>query len=109
MRVTSLLVFAGISIVAGCDDCNKPPAATPDGSASSSGNDGGSAGEGGVLNATPNPTASVAAAVNPQNLPAYSGPTGSVEGTVTVTGDPPAKEALDFSRCPDASKAWGTD
>jgi hypothetical protein len=41
------------------------------------------------LNATPIPTASVVKFVNPQKLPAYVGPTGSVEGTIFVIGDPP--------------------
>ena len=38
------------------------------------------------LNATPLANEAVTRQVNPQNLPAYSGPTGSVEGTVLVTG-----------------------
>ena len=45
--------------------------------------------------------------VNPQNLPAYAGPTGSVEGTITVTGDPAPATPADFSRCPDAEKVYG--
>jgi hypothetical protein len=63
--------------------------------------------EGGTLNATPLPTASVEAVLNPEKLPAYSGPTGSVEGTITVTGDLALPTPADFSRCPDAEKTWG--
>ncbi|HEY8073287.1 MAG TPA: hypothetical protein VIF62_04245 [Labilithrix sp.] len=62
---------------------------------------------GSVVNATPMTTASVAAMVNPENLPIYDGPTGSVEGTIWVTGDPPVPTPADFSRCPDAEKIWG--
>ena len=63
--------------------------------------------EAGVLNVTPLPAASIAQMVNPQSLPAYSGPTGSVEGTVYVTGDPPRPTDGDFSKCPDARALYG--
>ena len=58
------------------------------------------------LNATPLANESVAKQVNPQNLPAYSGPTGSVEGTVFVKGhastiDGPASYTL----CKDEASA----
>lgn len=49
----------------------------------------------------------VAKFVNPKGLPAYSGPTGSVEGTIRVTGDPPASTPADFSKCPAAAEVWG--
>jgi hypothetical protein len=58
-------------------------------------------------NGTPLPSASVAAFVNPQNLPAYSGPTGSVEGTISITGDPSPDVPGDFTACPDAVKTYG--
>lgn len=108
-------VFAALlapAALGGCADCNKSdggaPAAdatpdatspTPDASVTVL--------EAGTLNATPLPTASVAAAVNPDKLPAYTGPTGSVEGTITVIGDPAPATPQDFSRCPDAEKIWG--
>jgi hypothetical protein len=49
------------------------------------------------------PRASVEAVVNPSKLPVYSGPIGSVEGTVFVRG-PQAPEIpqLDFRNCPAA-------
>lgn len=49
----------------------------------------------------------VAAAVNPSKLPAYHGPTGSVEGTITVTGDPAPVVTADFKKCPGAQNIWG--
>jgi hypothetical protein len=54
------------------------------------------------------PSASVVAEVNPEGLPAYDGPTGSVQGTVYIKGDPPADlKGQDFSRCPDAAGEYG--
>jgi hypothetical protein len=99
---------AGIALgaLASCDDCNKKPAA-PSSDAASPGASG--ADDGGPMNVTPVPTASVARMVNPDNLPAYSGPTGSVEGTVMIVGDHPAPVQADFSRCPDAEKTWGKE
>jgi hypothetical protein len=59
-------------------------------------------------NGTPIPSASVEAFVNPQKLPPYSGPTGSVEGTISITGDPsPAVPDQDFHVCPGAEKVYG--
>jgi hypothetical protein len=114
LRVASLALglVAVPSVLEGCADCNK---------GSNGGTDTADAGgialdaapmvvpDGGALNATPLPTASVAAAVNPDKLPPYAGPTGSVEGTITVIGDaaPAAPLPQDFSKCPDAEKIWG--
>lgn len=56
------------------------------------------------LNVTPVATASVARKVNPDSLPAYSGPTGSVEGKITVTGDPAPESGIkSFPLCKDGS------
>lgn len=118
MKPLLLAALTSSALLAGCEDCSK------------SGGGGGAAGDaqlveidaaspsrveagsparpdGGTLNATPVPTASVAAMVNPDRLPPYSGPTGSIEGTITVTGDPAPATPADFSRCPDAEKTWG--
>lgn len=66
--------------------------------------------DGGVLNATPVPIASVEAMVNPDKLPAYAGPTGSVEGHVRVVGDRAVPTPnMDFTRCAGAAKLWGKD
>lgn len=59
------------------------------------------------LNVTPLPAASVAKMVNPRQLPAYAGPTGSVEGTITVIGDPAPETPADFKRCPEAERDYG--
>jgi hypothetical protein len=60
-----------------------------------------------VINASPITTASVAAMVNPQHLPAYAGPTGSVEGTITVSGVPAAVTPSEYRKCPDAAATYG--
>jgi hypothetical protein len=64
----------------------------------------------GVVNDTTVPTALVQRALNPQNLPAYTGPTGSVEGIVRKNGPPSPKLGLSsatFVGCPDAEKMYG--
>jgi hypothetical protein len=111
-----LAALTSTALLAGCEDCSKG-AGSGDGAGDAASSDGGRAAltvvdassrpEGGTLNATPVPTASVAAMVNPDKLPEYKGPTGSIEGTVTVTGDPAPATPADFSRCPDAAKTWG--
>jgi hypothetical protein len=54
------------------------------------------------------PSASVAAVVNPMNLQPYSGPTGSIEGTVLVRGpEPPDVPNLDVHTCPAALDTYG--
>ena len=59
-------------------------------------------------NGTPIPSASVAAFVNPGNLPPYKGATGSVEGTISITGDPaPVVPDQHFRACPAAEKVYG--
>lgn len=62
----------------------------------------------GIMNAAGTPAQDLKHLMNPDNLPAYSGPTGSVEGTITVEGPPaPDAPARDYSRCPDAVKEYG--
>ena len=51
--------------------------------------------------------AEILAFVNPQNLPVYRGPTGSLEGTITMAGDPsPDVPGLDFQKCPAAKETY---
>jgi hypothetical protein len=45
--------------------------------------------------------------LNPQNLPAYAGPTGSVEGTVTIDGPPAPSVPVDASKCAAALDTYG--
>ena len=55
----------------------------------------------------PVPRASVDLVLNPQGLPEYSGPTGSVEGTISVKGPAAPVEAIDVSKCPAALDTYG--
>ncbi len=54
---------------------------------------------------TPIPAAVVAERVNPENLPPYNGPTGSLEGRVTVIGEPALPTNLSFAKCPTGGAA----
>lgn len=59
------------------------------------------------VNATPFPNERILEAVNPESLPIYAGPTGVVEGTVFVRGDPALDTKIDFSRCPAGEVTYG--
>jgi hypothetical protein len=100
-------VTALAAAASGCDSCNQnknyrieeapPPSATLRADAA-------------PLNVSTIPTPEVAQMVNPLNLPAYAGPTGSIEGTVTVAGAPPVKASLSdatFAQCPAAKDLYG--
>lgn len=100
--------LAGAAV--GCDDCNKKPEGepTPDAAPSASASASVSAPAPTMpMNALPIPAASVAAAVNPDKLPPYQGPTGSVEGTISVTGDEPPRVEASFTKCPDGERTYG--
>ena len=45
--------------------------------------------------------------VNPAHLPPYTGPTGSLEGTISVKGDPAPASSVDVSRCPQTASIYG--
>lgn len=52
------------------------------------------------------PPGDLGAMRNPFDAAVYGGPFGSVEGTVTVTGDAPADTGLQFSKCPAAQAVY---
>ena len=64
-----------------------------------------------VASGLPGASEAVSKAVNPENQPAYSGPTGGVRGTVTATGDqaPVASAHLRQIKepCPEARETYG--
>lgn len=86
----------------GCDGCSKPEGAIADAAPVAT-----TIPDAAPLTATPLPVASVAAMVNPDGLPAYAGPTGSVEGTISVIGDPAPETTADYRLCPDGAKIYG--
>jgi hypothetical protein len=94
------LALLPLLLLSACDACDKTPSSTPRDAAPE-------ATEAGSFTVAPLPSASVAAMVNPDNLPAYAGPTGSVEGTIKVTGAPPAATPADFGKCPEAEAIYG--
>jgi hypothetical protein len=59
-------------------------------------------------NNNPYTAAQIQKVTNPTGLAPYAGPTGSVEGTITVRGGEPPRVEADFSRCPDGAAAYGT-
>lgn len=63
-----------------------------------------------VASGLPAPVEDVSRTVNPQNLPAYTGPTGNVRGVVTATGDQPPATPEHLAKikgdCPEARQAY---
>ena len=59
------------------------------------------------VNALPIPSATVAAALGADKLPPYAGPTGSLEGTIYVKGEPAPDVQADFSKCATGVKTYG--
>jgi hypothetical protein len=84
-----------------------PSSSFPRGDVPSSSRPSGGAGDGPSAAAFPVGSAAVAFVVNPQGLPPYDGPTGSVEGTVYVVGPPAPNVAVDTSACPAALDTYG--
>lgn len=62
-----------------------------------------------LVKGIPVPAASVVAMLNPYGSPAYAGPTGSIEGTISYAGDPPADQPThaDAAKCPRAEAVYG--
>jgi len=89
---------------AGCDGCSKPTTAPADAAPVST-----LIADAAPVNVTTLPAASVAHVVNPMKLPAYNGPTGSVEGTIKVDGARAPSLGLSpatFTQCPAAEKFY---
>jgi len=57
--------------------------------------------------AFPVPRASVELVLDPEGFPPYDGPTGSVEGTITVQGPPAPNVPVNTSQCPAALDTYG--
>jgi hypothetical protein len=99
--VKRIIALAGsIATLVGSAGCSRHDAASaaPAASASATAADAATAEE--VV--SPIPQEMVDAVVNPQHLPKCSGPTGSVEGTVLVTGPPAPERKIDARTCPAA-------
>lgn len=102
LAVTTLVVAAG----AGCDSCRDKPR-IEDQQPSPTGT---LVPDAGMLNVATVPDSEVKAMLNPDNLPMYAGPTGSIEGRVEVSGPEAAGTGLSkstFAECPDAENEYG--
>ncbi len=103
MRATRLTVLAALAALVGChggsqsstaDASSISPQPGPPPSA--------------PAHAMPIPVASIEAYVNPAKLPAYDGPTGSIEGTIRVDGPPaPDRKGYDYGKCSEAKSVYG--
>jgi hypothetical protein len=61
-----------------------------------------------IATSIPVPVAKIESVLNPQRLPPYTGPKGTVEGVIRVTGDPPAKRNLTIPfECGEAFATYG--
>jgi hypothetical protein len=100
-----LIPVVAVLALLGCERHRPEPAgAASDASASAfsaAENDGGEA------YTFPIPKEGVEAMLNPSHLPAYDGPSGSVEGTVYVTGPLAPDVRLDAHACPAAIDTYG--
>lgn len=107
-RSSAVLAALGAALVSACSsDCNRGATVSSGESDASTGLAASSTAVAeqpdAPMNATPLPSAAVDAVLNPNKLPVYDGPTASLEGTVTVIGDPaPVTPGQDFSKCPAA-------
>jgi hypothetical protein len=120
MRKFAGFIVTGVGVAAtlvGCRGNSQPeptPAPTPDVPASASAEAAAPSASGPPpatstirVNVLPVPTAAVANALNPARLPVYEGPTGSVDGTITIDGDPaPDTPSQDYSKCPAGAKMY---
>ncbi len=97
---TRFIVLAACAVGAlGCHSKSAEPTATSDAASAPAPST--------PVNATPLPAASVAAYMNPAHLPPYTGPTGSVEGTIRVEGPPsPDMQGVDVTSCPGAARMY---
>ncbi|MBX3233476.1 MAG: carboxypeptidase regulatory-like domain-containing protein [Labilithrix sp.] len=102
-------LFAATSVlVAGCGSCSRKEE-TPSADAAPVAT---TIPDAAPLNVTTIPIAQVQKAVNPEKLPAYVGPTGSVEGTIRVDGARAKSLGLSpatYTQCPAAEAFYGRE
>ncbi|HEX4446665.1 MAG TPA: carboxypeptidase-like regulatory domain-containing protein [Polyangiaceae bacterium] len=108
-RLAGVAAGLGLSALAmGCAHRDAPSATLPESSSASAAS--ATAPEAAAPMAESNmaiPKDAIDNTLNPQHLPAYSGPTGSVEGTITVIGPPSPDVKLDGAKCPAAVDTFG--
>ena len=99
VRSTVFAIAVGTTALAACR--TEPSPSTQTGPATSlAAADAGKPKKVGPVDELPIPSAMVDETVNPEKLPPYKGPTGVIEGTVYVTGDPaPPVMGKSFDKC----------
>ena len=102
--LASAVTAAALLACAHHEPSNAEPSPAPSALAATS--DGASP-SGSASAASPIPKEVVEAVLNPNHLPAYQGPTGSVEGTVYVTGPAAPDIRVDATQCPAAMDTYG--
>lgn len=104
--ISKLLASAALLLaLGGCaNDCNKSNVSVADGSGLTA--TGATMADAAPLNVTPVPQAALLKIVNPSKLPAYVGPTGSVEGTIFVIGEHAAEVNQTYMKCPAAASTY---
>lgn len=99
----AVTVVGALAFAVGCRSAKPEPAPGPTASAAKAAPKASA-----PANALPIAAASVNAVVNPGSLPAYDGPTGSVEGVVVVHGpEAPPTPDVNFHACPAAIDTYG--
>ena len=111
----SFAIFVGIpAVIAGCKSSDAAPSPDPASSAAAAPSGSQAAvpatsasGPAMAPNGFPMPQAALDEVLNPDHLPAYDGPTGSIEGTITVKGPPAPDVKVDVAKCPAALDTYG--
>ena len=101
-RASVVVASAFAILTAGCDSCSRRQYVVDDAAPMST-----TVPDAAPINALPVPIASVTQMLNPQDLPAYAGPTGSVEGTITVSGDAAPATPGNYGGCTEAANEYG--
>lgn len=105
--VKRLVAWAGaIATLVGAAGCSRHDGATG-GAPAASASVAAATPDAGADLRSPIPKELVDSVVNPEHLPAYSGATGSVEGTILVVGPPAPDVKVDVTLCPAALDTYG--
>src|SRR5579859_1979436 len=106
-RIAIVVGAAGLAAACSRSAKEAPAAEPPSASSPSAASAAPTAPTAAVGSSFPVPLASVEQVVNPQALPVYQGPTGSVEGTVYVLGPRAPNVTVDVKKCPAALDVYG--
>lgn len=106
-RLASAAPLAVAALAIGSAGCSKRDAGAADAGPADAGAVTTPSGDAGAADTSALPSADVQRLLNPDALPAYTGPTGSIEGTIFVTGARAPETPVAGKACPDAAKTFG--